>query len=265
MERVAIQSAVRFLHRRFPSFPRVAVVLGSGLGDVLREGGASIPYRSIPHFPKPKICGHAGVLEVGAVAVLRGRSHYYEGHPLEAIVRPVRILAQLGVKTVLFTNAAGTVHPRFRPGDLMLLEDHINLLGVNPLRGDNLDFLGPRFPDLSEAYDRELRRKALRVAKKIGVSLRRGVYVAMPGPSYETPAEIRMLRAWGADAVGMSTVPEVITARHAGLRVAAISCITNLAAGLSKHPLSHEEVLETNQGAGRSLDRLLKGLLEGIV
>lgn len=263
-ELAAIDAAAAAIRGRFPAFPRVAVVLGSGLGDVLKTGGASLPYSEIPHFPKPRVAGHHGVLEVGEVAVFRGRCHYYEGHPMEAVVRPVRAMARLGVETLIVTNAAGSVHAALRPGELMLIEDHINLLGANPLRGDNFDGLGPRFPDLSAAYDPGLRRAAAAAAREAKVRLRRGVYAAVGGPSYETPAEIRMLRRAGADAVGMSTVPEVIAARHAGVRVAAISCITNLAAGLSKEPLTHEEVLETTRRAAGGLDRLLRALIRRI-
>ncbi len=257
----AIDAAAEAVRERFPNFPPVAVVLGSGLGDVLATGGPTLPYSEIPHFPRPRVEGHSGVLEVGEFAVLRGRCHFYEGHPMEAVVRPVRMLARLGVRTLLLTNAAGTVDRRFRPGDLMLIEDHLNFLGGNPLRGENLEVFGPRFPDLTDAYDPGLRKLAISVARTERIPLRRGVYAAAPGPSYETPAEIRMFRRLGASAVGMSTVPEVIAARHAGLKVTAISCITNLAAGLARRPLAHAEVLETNRRAGGLLERLLRGIL----
>ncbi len=258
----AIAAAARAVRRRVRRFPRIAVVLGSGLGDVLRFDGISIPYASIPCFPRPRVAGHDGILEVGEIAVLRGRCHYYEGHPMEDVVRPVRVLAELGVEILVLTNAAGAVSPGFRPGELMLIEDHLNLMGANPLRGTNLDSIGPRFPDLSAAYDPQLRSILIGAAKSARVRLRRGVYAALAGPSYETPAEIRMLRRLGADAIGMSTVPEVIAARHAGIRVAAISCITNLGAGISRGPLSHEEVLETNRGAGKAMDRVLSEFLK---
>lgn len=258
----AIAAAARAVRLRVRRFPRVAVVLGSGLGDVLRFDGVAIPYGSIPHFPRPRVPGHNGILEVGEIAVMRGRCHYYEGHSMEDVVRPVRVLAELGVKTLILTNAAGAVNPRFRPGDLMIIDDHLNLMGTNPLRGTNLDSIGPRFPDLSDAYDPELRAVLTSAAKSARLRLRRGVYAALGGPSYETPAEIRMLRRLGADAIGMSTVPEVIAARHAGIRVAAVSCITNLGAGISRGPLSHEEVLETNRGAGKAMDRLLSEFLK---
>lgn len=258
-----IDESAAAIRGRFPKIPKVAVVLGSGLSDVLRTGGTSVPYAELPNFPRARVAGHSGVLEVGdGVAVLRGRSHHYEGHPMEAIVRPVRALARLGVETFLLTNAAGACRRTLRPGDLMIIEDHLNLLGANPLRGENIDELGTRFPDLSAAYDPALRKLAAAVAKSAKVRVARGVYAAVPGPSYETPAEIRMVARAGADAVGMSTVPEAIALRHMGRRVAAISCITNLAAGLSKHPLTHAEVLETTKKAGQALDRLLRGIVE---
>lgn len=263
-ELAAIDEAAEAVRRRFPKFPRVAVVLGSGLGDVLKGGAEAMPYADIPNFPLPRVSGHSGVLEVGELAVLRGRCHFYEGHSMEALVRPVRMLARLGVGVLILTNAAGTMDRRMRPGDLMLIEDHLNFLGGNPLRGDNLEALGPRFPDLTAAYDPGLRKIALAAAKAERIPLRRGVYVAAPGPSYETPAEVRMFRRLGGNAVGMSTVPEAIAARHAGVRVAAVSCITNLAAGLAKEPLSHEEVLIVNRRAGGLLDRLLREMVRRI-
>ncbi len=264
-ERSSIRSAVRAIQKKVRKFPKVGVVLGSGLGNVLNGKGTSLRYNNIPHFPKSRVEGHAGVLHVGKVAVLRGRSHYYEGHSMQEIVRPVRVLAELGVETIVLTNAAGTVNSKFRPGELMMIEDHLNFMGGNPLRGENLEELGPRFPDMSDTYDPQLRKIAAQVARAEKIKLRKGVYVALAGPSYETPAEIRAYRRLGADVVGMSTVPEVIAARHAGMKVLAFSCITNMAAGLSQTPLSHEEVIETTNATSGDLARFLEALLEKIV
>ncbi|MHC5039533.1 MAG: purine-nucleoside phosphorylase [Planctomycetota bacterium] len=266
-----LREATEFLAPKFEGKPSVGLVLGSGLGAVVDavHDGIEISTTDIPHFPASGVSGHEGTLILGTlrgkrVAVLRGRVHMYEGYALSTIVFPVRVLAQLGVETLLLTNAAGAVDETFAPGDLMLITDHLNLMGANPLAGPNLDPLGPRFPDMSEVYDKGLRERARSVASAMGIPLRTGVYAAMAGPSYETPAEIRMLKTMGANAVGMSTVPEAIAARHAGLRVLAISMISNLAAGLSPTPLSHEEVLQTGAKAGRSLSRLIEGFVESM-
>jgi purine-nucleoside phosphorylase len=232
--------------------PKVGLVLGSGLGafgDGL-DGLVQVPFGAIPHMPSPGVSGHAGNLCLGTVegvpvACLQGRSHTYEGHDMDTVVFGVRLLAKLGCEIVLLTNAAGGIRPSFKPGTLMLISDHLNLTGKNPLVGPNEAEFGPRFPDLTRAYDRELGRLAREAAAEVGVPLEEGVYAAMLGPSYETPAEIHMLRTIGADAVGMSTVPEVIALRHAGVRAAAISCITNMAAGMSGSLLDHSEVEET--------------------
>ena len=233
--------------------PQVGVVLGSGLGafaDTLTDA-VSVPFSEIPHFPASTVAGHGGALVVGrsrgvTVAVMKGRVHFYEGYPLADVVFPVRVLGRLGVRTLVVTNAAGAINPVFAPGELMVIEDHVNLLG-NPLLGSNEEALGPRFPDMSEAYDRRLRDAAEAACAAAGVKSHRGVYVAMTGPSYETPAEIRMARVLGADAVGMSTVPEVIAARHMGVRVVGLSCLTNMAAGILDRKLDHKEVLETGE------------------
>jgi purine-nucleoside phosphorylase len=206
-----------------------------------------VPFDRIPHFPAATVQGHSGALVVGRantvpVAVLRGRVHAYEGHSLDSVVFPIRVLSRIGVRAVVMTNAAGAINAEFRPGELMILADHINLLG-NPLLGPNEARLGPRFPDMTEAYDPDLRRMAATVCQEVGVTAHEGVYIAVSGPSYETPAEIRMARTLGADAVGMSTVPEVIAARHLGMRVLALSCLTNMAAGVSDGRLAHEDVL----------------------
>lgn len=245
--------------------PALGVVLGSGLGafgDTL-EDRVRIPYADIPRMPVSRVVGHAGVLSLGRVddvevACMQGRVHLYEGHEAERVVFGVRLLARLGCQAVLITNAAGGVHPSLRPGDLMLIVDHINLTGRNPLAGPNVDALGPRFPDMSEAYDRGLRDIARQAARVEGLSLHEGVYLANFGPAYETPAEVRMARTLGADAVGMSTVPEVIALRHMGVRTAAISCITNLAAGISPEPLDHKEVEEVANRTRDDFVRLIR-------
>lgn len=265
-ELTLIQKAERFLRAEVGTVQAV-VVLGSGMSRVLAAEGVKIPYPSIPGFPVPTVEGHAGLLQVadiegGRVAVLRGRAHLYEGYRPEEVVRPVRIFARLGARTFLATNAAGVVDPKFRPGQLMFLRDHLNFLWANPLRGSNLDEFGPRFPDLSRAYDRELIRVGRRAAGRAG---HEGIYAGMAGPSFETPAEIRMLRKLGAGAVGMSTIPEVIAAVHAGLRTGAVSCLTNWAAGLSKKPLTHEEVIETTARTEQLLDRVVRAQLRHVL
>jgi purine-nucleoside phosphorylase len=233
--------------------PTIGVVAGSGLGafaDSL-EDPLVVPFGEIPHFPAPTVPGHSGALVVGRVAgvptaALKGRVHAYEGYSLDEVVFPVRVLGRLGVRILIVTNAAGAINPDFEPGDLMLLNDHINLLG-NPLTGPNEVQLGPRFPDMSAAYDRDLRERGAAACSRVGATAHEGVYIAVPGPSYETPAEVRMARTLGADAVGMSTVPEVIAARHMGLRVLALSCLTNRAAGVSDEPLDHRDVLAVTE------------------
>ncbi len=263
-----VMEAVEFIRGRAPLAARVGVVLGSGLGEFAAhvEGAAAIPYEDIPHFKKVSVAGHAGRLVLGTVggaptAVLQGRYHYYEGHAIEDVVFPVRVLGQLGIQSMLLTNAAGGIGEDLRPGDLMVIRDHINLMGLNPLRGANDERLGPRFPDMSAVYDPEFQDVVVAAQKEIGREAKRGVYLALSGPSYETPAEIRMLAALGADAVGMSTVPEAICARHMGLRVAGISCVTNLAAGISKAPLSHREVTETADRVKNDFIKLLEIVL----
>jgi purine-nucleoside phosphorylase len=244
--------------------PTLAIVLGSGFHHVLSElrVEAEISYRRLPGFPPVGVSGHAGQLLVGRlggtpVMVLSGRAHYYEGHPMERVTFAVRALAAYGIRDLLLTNAAGGVNRKFRRGDFMVLTDHINLMGVNPLRGAPLPGL-PRFVDLTRAYDEGLRRLLRRAGAECGVTLRAGVYLAVCGPSYETPAEIRAFARLGADAVGMSTVPEAIAARQCGMNVAALSCITNLAAGRSRQTLSHAEVLETAERVTNVAAQLLK-------
>jgi len=260
-----IMEAAEFIRSKSVLAPQVGVVLGSGLGEFAAAvaGPTAIDYADIPYFKKVSVAGHAGRLLLGtvgavAVAVLQGRYHYYEGHDIGDVIFPVRVLGQLGIRSLLLTNAAGGIHRELRPGDLMVIRDHINLMGVNPLRGENDDRLGPRFPDMSSVYDPALQDIIAAAQNEIGLQTRRGVYLALSGPSYETPAEIGMLAALGAEAVGMSTVPEAICARHMGLRVAGISCITNLAAGISAQPLSHKEVTETADRVKGDFIKLLK-------
>lgn len=246
------------------SAPRVGIILGSGLGGIADKltNPIAIPYRDIPHFHETKIEGHAGKLVFGdfegvPVVMLQGRFHLYEGYPIADVALPTRLLCILGIHTLILTNAAGGVNTRFHPGDLMLIEDQINFMGDNPLRGPNIPELGTRFPDLTEAYSKKCLEILKECATKLAIPIRTGVYAGLLGPSFETPAEIRMLRTMGADAVGMSTVPEAIVANHMGVRVAGISAICNLAAGLSPLKLTHQEVLESaNIGAGRVVSLL---------
>jgi purine-nucleoside phosphorylase len=262
-----LDEAAAAVRGRAPLRPSIGVVLGSGLGafaDAL-DDAVAVPFSHIPHFPASTVVGHSGALVVGRcrgvpVAVLKGRVHFYEGYRLDEVVFPVRVLGRLGVKTVLVTNAAGAINAAFAPGELMVIEDHINLLG-NPLLGPNEDGLGPRFPDMTEAYDRALRDAAEQACRAAGVRCHRGVYVSIPGPSYETPAEIRMFRTMGADAVGMSTVPEVIAARHMGIRVVGLSCLTNMAAGVTDRKLDHRDVLATGERMRAALLEVLARLL----
>jgi purine-nucleoside phosphorylase len=265
---VVMSAASEFIGSRLSVSPRVAVVLGSGLGafaDILRDA-VVIPYEQIPGWPQSTAVGHAGKLVVGSldglpVAALSGRAHLYEGYTAQQAVFGVRTLGALGVQSFLLTNAAGGVNPSFGPGQLVLISDHINLLGANPLSGPNDDSIGPRFPDMSEAYSKRYREIAREAGKSIGLDLPEGVYAALPGPSYETPAEIRYLRAIGADLVGMSTVPETIAANHMGLKVLGISCVTNFAAGVIDQKLDHKEVLEVGARVKDSMIELLRRVL----
>ena len=228
-----------------------------------------IPYATIPHFPTPTVSGHLGNLIVGEVgttrvAALQGRFHYYEGHDLDAVTFPIRVLRAIGVQTVILTAATGGINREFRPGDLVCLSDHLNLLGAHPLRGPNDDRLGLRFPDMTHVYSAELRKLAGEESIKLGIDLFEGVYACLSGPSYETPAEIRMLRGLGADVVGMSTVPEAIVARHGGMNVLAFALVTNAAAGMSGAPTTHDEVLEAGREAGQRLARLIEAIVSRI-
>jgi purine-nucleoside phosphorylase len=252
--------------------PEIAVVLGSGLGAFAEElkDSVVIPYGDIPNFPRSTAIGHAGRLVIGkigdlTVAAMQGRVHQYEGYSSRESAFPVRVLGRFGVKSLVLTNAAGGINSAYRQGTLVVLSDHINLQGNNPLNGPNDERFGPRFPGMSEAYRRSYRRIALDAARELGIDLKEGVYAALPGPSYETPAEIRYLRTIGADLVGMSTVPEAIVARHMGLHVLAISCVTNMAAGLSEGEVTHAEVLETAERVRGTFLALLSAILPRVV
>jgi len=247
-----IQNAIDYIRTRTGLQPQIGMILGSGLGDFADtlEDRQVIPFSDIPDFPAATVPGHTGAFVFGTkhgktVVCLQGRLHYYEGHPMGVLTMPVRIMAKLGVKTLVLTNAAGGVNKDYRPGDLMLITDHINYSGMNPLIGEYLPEFGPRFPDVTDLYSSGLRMKVKLSAVDAGIPLRQGVYMMFSGPSYETPAEIRMARLLGADAVGMSTVPEALVAAQCGIGVLGISCITNLAAGVSPHKLSHQEVMDT--------------------
>jgi purine-nucleoside phosphorylase len=248
------EQAARFVLERVPgTSPRIGLVLGSGLGGLADrfEAAEAIPYSELPGFPEPAVVGHAGVLVLGTLAgvpavAMRGRAHLYEGHPAREATFPIRVLVALGIQGLFLSNAAGAINPEFKPGDLMAIRDHINLMGQNPLVG-NVVPGDPRFPDLSAAWDPELRQVLHEASQSTGATLREGVYAAVLGPSFETPAEIRMLERLGADAVGMSTVPELITARARGVRCFGVSCLTNYAAGISSQPLDHQEVIETTE------------------
>lgn len=261
-------NAAKMIRGRIGTEPRVALVLGSGLGSLADsiEDAVKIPYAEIDRWPLSTAPGHAGRLVSGRlgdvpVLAMEGRVHYYEGHSPADIIFPVRIFGEMGIPFYFATNASGGISYDLAPGDLVVLHDHMNFQGFNPLRGENEDDWGPRFPDMTFTYDREMIRIAEEAASSIGIQVKRGVYAAFPGPSFETPAEIRMLRTLGADLVGMSTVPEVIAARHRGMRVCVISCVANRAAGMTETPMTHEKVLEEmNKAAGR-LERLLKAMV----
>ncbi|MEK0314198.1 purine-nucleoside phosphorylase [Cohnella sp. 56] len=263
-----IEEAAAYIADRTELRPEVGLILGSGLGVIGddMEEAVTIPYEDIPHFPVSTVEGHAGELVVGKlqgrpVALMRGRFHMYEGYEPERTALPVRVMKALGIKTLFVTNAAGGVNLDYEPGNLMIISDHLNLTGRNPLVGPNDNALGVRFPDMSDAYTRRLRELAKATAAELGIPVREGVYAGLLGPNYETPAEIRMLRVIGADAVGMSTVSEVLVARHSGLEVIGISCISNMAAGILDQPLSHEEVMETTELVKQQFIRLVLALL----
>ncbi|MGE4271637.1 MAG: purine-nucleoside phosphorylase [Desulfitobacterium sp.] len=268
----SLSEARRSIMERVNIEPQMGIILGSGLGGFvdLIENPVAIPYHEIPHFPTSTVEGHKGQLVFGKVlgkpvVAMQGRFHFYEGYSMQEVTFPVRVMQALGVTGLIVTNAAGGINPGYRPGDLILIKDHINMMGDNPLRGANLSNLGPRFPDLSEGYDLEWRQRALAIAREVGIFPQEGVYAAMSGPSYESPAEIRFLRTVGADLVGMSTVPEVIVANHGGMRVLGISCVTNMAAGILSQRLSHAEVMETAQRIEKQFVRFVQALVKGLV
>lgn len=267
-ELTRIVEAARFVSDKLNLKPTIGLILGSGLGSLAdtMDDPIVIPYNKIPHFPRSTVEGHKGNLVAGRLAgtpvfAMQGRFHYYEGYSLADVVLPVRMMARLGVEKFVVTNAAGGLNDQFEPGDLMLIEDHINLSGVNPLLGPNSDELGPRFPDMTNAYDKNLRDLARSIAEQLGITLQEGVYMGLTGPTYETPAEIRAFRMLGADAIGMSTVPEVIAARHMGCKVLGISCISNMAAGMLPEPLSHEDVVAVTSRIGASFSALVQRIV----
>jgi purine-nucleoside phosphorylase len=266
-----VEATAAWLRERYGDPPEVAIVLGSGLGEFTRalEDRVACAYQDVPNWPAAAVVGHAGELVVGRiagrrVAALSGRVHYYEGHDLATVTFAVRALGRFGVRHLVLTNAAGGIASRLTPGTLMLIDDHINLMGTNPLIGSNEDRFGVRFPDMTEVYSTRLRGIADDAARRLGIPLEHGVYVAVHGPSYETPAEIRFLRTIGADAVGMSTVPEAIVARHMGLEVLGISCISNAAAGVLPRPLVHDEVMEVARQVRPTFSALLEGIIGGL-
>src|SRR5262245_11179472 len=265
--------AARYVLAKAPTrTPRVAVVLGSGLGGVADavEDGADVPYGEIPYFVKSTVEGHDGKLIIGScggvdVVLMKGRFHFYEGYSMEEVTLPVRVFSLIGAGSLILTNAAGGTAPHLSPSSLMVITDHINMMGENPLRGSNDTRFGPRFQDMTEVYAPAYIEAAHEAAREIGVVLHEGVYMALRGPSYETPAEIRMIRKLGADAVGMSTVPEAIVARHCGMKILAISCISNVAAGLSTGVITHSEVIEVGTRAGTQLAELIVQVIPKIV
>ena len=272
LTRAQLEEAAAAIRAKTRHTPRIGIILGSGLGplaDAVQDADILLPSENIPYWPRSTVEGHIGRLVIGKlegqmVLVQQGRAHYYEGHSMQRVTLPVRVMQRLGLETLIVTNAAGAINPAFRPGDVMLITDHINLMGmagVSPLRGPNDDSLGVRFPDMSRAYDRELRALALEAAEEAGLRLHQGVYICLGGPSFETPADLRFLRLIGADAVGMSTVPEVTVARHGGLRVLGLSGISN-AANLDGDTLTtHEEVLAAGREIVPKLTRIVRGVL----
>ena len=266
-----MQNSVEYIQSKIKDFnPEIGIILGSGLGDFADlNDSITIPYSEIPNFEKSKIEGHKGQLVFAEiqgkrVVMMQGRYHFYEGYSQKTTTYPVKIMKKLGIKTLIITNAAGAVNENFKPADLMFITDHINFMGTNPLIGENDNDLGVRFPDMSEIYSKELINKAENIAKTLGIKTQKGVYAATTGPSYETPSEVKMLRMFGADAVGMSTAPEAIVANWCGLKVLGISCLTNYAAGVSNTPLSHAEVIETANQVKNSFKNLLMEILKAL-
>jgi purine-nucleoside phosphorylase len=270
-EFVRAEATAKFIQKKTKLRPKIALVLGSGLGGFADEflKAVRIPYAKIPHFPRSTAIGHAGQLVIGTVegvevVGMQGRVHLYEGYSAQDVAFPMRVFARMGVKAAILTNAAGGINKEFTQGRLVVISDHINLQGVNPLTGPNDEHFGPRFPDMSWVYEKKFRQLTLAEGRRLGINLGEGVYAALAGPSYETPAEIRYLRSIGADLVGMSTVPEVIAARHTGIRVLGISCVTNAAAGVLDQPLNHIEVLETAERIKGQFIGLLRAVIPDI-
>ena len=262
---------VDYIREKIGNFqPEIGIILGSGLGDFADSfESIVIPYNDIPNFEKSNVQGHKGQLvfaEVNGkkVVMMQGRYHFYEGYSMQTVTYPVKVMKKLGVKTLIITNAAGAVTEEFKPGDLMFITDHINFMGTNPLIGKNDETLGTRFPDMSEVYSKELINKAETIAKELNISYQKGIYVATTGPSYETPAEIKMYRLLGGNAVGMSTAPEAIVANYCGIKVLGISCLTNYAAGVTDNPLNHQEVIETANKVKESFKNLLSRFIKQI-
>ena len=266
-----IKKASEFILNKSKYKPEIGLILGSGLGSLADsiENPEFYPYEEIPNFPVSTVEGHEGRLVIGmlngkCVIAMQGRFHYYEGYHFNEVTFPVRVMKLLGVETLIVTNACGAVNTEFKPGDLMIITDQINFSGDNPLIGRNLDEFGPRFPDLSNAYTKDLIDNAKEVARKLNIDIKTGVYMMFSGPTYETPAEVKMSRILGADAVGMSTVPEVIVAAHAGMKVLGISCLTNMAAGILDQPLNHEEVMETSARVKEKFTTLMNEIIKTI-
>ena len=266
-----MESTINYIKEKIQDFqPEIGIILGSGLGDFADEfESIIIPYNDIPGFEKSNVQGHKGQLVFAQingkkVVMMQGRYHFYEGYSMQTVTFPVKVMKKLGVKTLIITNAAGAVTPKFTPGDLMLITDHINFMGTNPLIGKNDETLGTRFPDMSEVYSKELILKAEAIAQKLNINYQKGVYAATTGPSYETPSEVKMFRMLGANAVGMSTAPEAIVANYCGLKILGISCLTNYAAGVSETPLNHQEVIDTANRVKESFKNLLSEILKSI-
>ena len=266
-----IKESISFIISKIKDKPTIGLILGSGLGGLADkiENAIKIQYKDIPHFPISTVEGHEGQLVIGElggkiVVAMQGRFHFYEGYPLKDVTFPIRTMIGMGIENLIVTNAAGGSNKDFSPGDLMIITDHINYTGENPLIGENLNELGPRFLDMSRAYNRNLIELAKNCGDKLGISLKEGVYMWFTGPTYETPAEVRLAITLGADAVGMSTVPEVIVANHQGVKVLGISCITNMAAGILDQPLNHEEVIETSMRVKGSFEKLIVEILSNI-
>ena len=266
-----INESKDYILSKLEKLPKVGLILGSGLGSLGEKIGNPIKlkYEEIPNFPRSTVEGHAGQLVIGelggkTVVAMQGRFHYYEGYSMKDVTFPIRVLIRLGIESLIVTNAAGGVNMDFTPGDLMIIKDHINFTGQNPLIGKNYEQLGPRFLDMSKAYDRRYIEIAKKAGEKLGINLKEGVYMWFTGPTYETPAEVKLARILGADAVGMSTVPEVIVANHEGVRVLGISCITNMAAGILDQPLKHEEVVETSLKVKDEFEKLIVEILYSI-